>query len=150
VRIIHPHPAQGSQKFIGVDFVDGVAVAEALHPETVAALLQHGYTVEAEPVADAPQKGKRGRGKSHSSATEKSGGIVDSDQIISNGPDHTETVIPLAVPNIVQLNAAGRKLLGDTDMTAEVQEIGPDLITVLWEDGKASDITPSLIELVKD
>ena len=48
MRIIHPHPAQGSQKFIGVDFVDGVAVAEALHPETVAALVQHGYKIEHE------------------------------------------------------------------------------------------------------
>ena len=46
MRIIHPHPAQGSQKFIGVDFVDGVAVAESLHPETVAALVQHGYKIE--------------------------------------------------------------------------------------------------------
>ena len=174
MRIIHPHPAQGSQKFIGVDFVDGVAVAEALHPETVAALVQHGYKIEHDVEAvtlesltlaelrdvadtegiDYPKSaGKQkliGLIDSAPVRTITDGGIVDGGQIISNGPDHTETVIPLAVPNIVQLNAAGRKLLGDTEMTAEVQEISPDLITVLWEDGKASDITPSLIELVRD
>lgn len=48
MRILHPHPELGAQKFIGVLFRDGVAVVDELHPETVAALIQHGFTIEAE------------------------------------------------------------------------------------------------------
>lgn len=48
MRVLHPRPELGRQTFIGVEFVDGVAVIDAPHPEVVAALLQHGFTVENE------------------------------------------------------------------------------------------------------
>ena len=50
-RILHPHPAMGRQKFIGIEFRDGYAEVATLHPEVEAALLQHGYTIE-ETLAD--------------------------------------------------------------------------------------------------
>ena len=51
VHITHPHPALGRQKFIGIEFRDGYAEVETLHPEVEAALLQHGYGIE-ETLAD--------------------------------------------------------------------------------------------------
>jgi len=67
MRIIHPHPVQGRQNFIGVVFVDGVATVDELHPETVTALGQHGYVIEPEMVAPgvkAPSRRSRNRGRS--------------------------------------------------------------------------------------
>jgi len=52
VRITHPRPAVGRQKFIGVVFHDGVADVESLHPAVEASLLQHGYTIEKELTVD--------------------------------------------------------------------------------------------------
>lgn len=58
MRIIHPRPALGSQKFIGVQFRDGAADVDELPPAVEQALLQHGFTIEktleadAEPPAD--------------------------------------------------------------------------------------------------
>ena len=48
MRIIHPHPVRGRQKFIGVEFIDGFAVVETLHPEVEAALEQHRFSIEHE------------------------------------------------------------------------------------------------------
>lgn len=57
MRITHPRPDYGRQKFIGVQFVDGIAEVDELDPEVEASLLQHGFTIEKEPVAD-PTPGK--------------------------------------------------------------------------------------------
>lgn len=43
--ITHPRPELGRQKFIGVEFRDGVATVETLHPERKLALEQHGFAV---------------------------------------------------------------------------------------------------------
>ena len=51
MRITHPRPALGRQKFIGIEFRDGVARVEELDPEVRQALGQHGYPVEAEVAA---------------------------------------------------------------------------------------------------
>ena len=51
MRITHPRPALGRQKFIGIEFRDGYAEVETLHPEVEASLLQHGYGIE-ETLAD--------------------------------------------------------------------------------------------------
>lgn len=67
MRIIHPHPVQGRQKFIGVEFVDGVATVDELHPETVTALGQHGYVIEPEVVApDVKVSSRRSRNRGRS------------------------------------------------------------------------------------
>lgn len=54
MRIIHPRPQLGRQSDLGVDFTDGIATVESLHPERERALLQHGYTIEADPEVEAP------------------------------------------------------------------------------------------------
>lgn len=46
IRITHPRPQLGRQKDLGVEFIDGVAEVEELHPERQLALVQHGYGVE--------------------------------------------------------------------------------------------------------
>lgn len=46
ITIRHPRPEAGRQVFIGVDFVDGVATVDSLHPERERALIQHGFTIE--------------------------------------------------------------------------------------------------------
>lgn len=48
-RVHHPRPALGRQSALGVDFVDGVATVDSIHPERKLALEQHGYTIEALP-----------------------------------------------------------------------------------------------------
>lgn len=48
IRITHPHPKAGRQRFLGVEFVDGTAQVEGLHPVREQALLQHGATIELE------------------------------------------------------------------------------------------------------
>ncbi|MFL2001440.1 hypothetical protein [Microbacterium sp. A1-JK] len=45
LRITHPAPALGRQEFLGVDFIDGVAHVDSLHPERELALTQHGATI---------------------------------------------------------------------------------------------------------
>lgn len=45
LRITHPHPEEGRQVAFGVEFVDGVATVESLHPERALALTQHGHTI---------------------------------------------------------------------------------------------------------
>lgn len=40
-----PEPVTGRSSFLDVDFVDGVAHVEELHPERAKALTLHGYTV---------------------------------------------------------------------------------------------------------
>ena len=177
MRIIHPHPVQGRQKFIGVEFIDGFAVVESLHPETEAALVQHRFSIEHEAVAMTLESATLAELRDLATAEgidyparvskKKLIGLIESapiKQVLTDDgspfeplPEAIEGDAPrvskprqIAVPDIVRLNEEGRALLGNTNMTAEVQEISPDLITVLWEDGKASDITPSLIELVED
>lgn len=54
MRIIHPRPEAGRQHDLGVDFTDGVAIVETLHPERELALRQHGYTIEADPEVEVP------------------------------------------------------------------------------------------------
>lgn len=56
MRIIHPRPQLGRQSALGVDFVDGIATVESLHPERELALVQHGFTVEK---TSAPSRKKR-------------------------------------------------------------------------------------------
>lgn len=46
LRITHPRPQLGRQKDLGVEFIDGVALVESLHPERELALTQHGFTIE--------------------------------------------------------------------------------------------------------
>jgi len=46
LRITHPRPEPGRQTAFQVEFVDGVASVESLHPERELALTQHGFTVE--------------------------------------------------------------------------------------------------------
>lgn len=46
MRIFHPRPQIGLQKFIGVEFRGGVAEVDELHPERRVALEQHGFTIE--------------------------------------------------------------------------------------------------------
>ncbi len=48
MRITHPRPQEGRQTDFGVEFTDGVAVVESLHPERELALRQHGFTIEAD------------------------------------------------------------------------------------------------------
>lgn len=45
MRITHPTPQAGHQEFLGVQFVDGVARVDDLHPERARALTQHGATI---------------------------------------------------------------------------------------------------------
>lgn len=54
MRINHPRPQLGRQRDLGVEFTDGVAVVDSLHPERERALLQHGYTITADPEVEAP------------------------------------------------------------------------------------------------
>jgi len=98
VRIIHPHPAQGSQKFIGVEFVDGVAVAESLHPETVAALVQHGYKIEHEPDVKAPSKRSRNRSRSHTPAVEEFATVELADATTEPSEADTDAAIEADAP----------------------------------------------------
>mgnify|MGYP001553901316 CR=1 FL=1 len=46
LRITHPRPQLGRQKDLGIDFIDGVATVDELHPERELALDQHGFTIE--------------------------------------------------------------------------------------------------------
>jgi len=50
IRITHPRPKAGRQRFLGVEFVDGTAEVPDLHPVREQALLQHGATIELEGV----------------------------------------------------------------------------------------------------
>ena len=68
MRITHPHPAQGRQNFIGVEFIDGFAVVESLHPEVEAALVQHRYVIERE--VKAPSKRSRRGGRARNPVVE--------------------------------------------------------------------------------
>lgn len=52
MRIIHPRPVQGRQKFIGVEFVDGFARVDKLDPIIEQTLLQHRFVIEQEPTVD--------------------------------------------------------------------------------------------------
>jgi hypothetical protein len=45
IRITHPRPVAGRQTAFQVDFVDGWAEVESLHPERELALTQHGFIV---------------------------------------------------------------------------------------------------------
>jgi hypothetical protein len=54
MRITHPRPQLGRQRDLGVDFIDGVAHVESLHPERELALRQHGYGIEADTETEAP------------------------------------------------------------------------------------------------
>lgn len=46
MRIFHPRPKPGRQKFIGVNFRGGVAEVDELHPERRLALEQHGFAIQ--------------------------------------------------------------------------------------------------------
>lgn len=46
MKISHPRPERGRQHALGIDFVDGIAHVDEIHPERLQALIQHGYEVE--------------------------------------------------------------------------------------------------------
>lgn len=46
IRITHPRPQAGRVRFLGVEFIDGVAEVDELHPEREQALVQHGHKIE--------------------------------------------------------------------------------------------------------
>lgn len=48
MKITHPRPEAGRQEFLGIEFRDGVAIVDNVHPERLLALTQHGATVEIE------------------------------------------------------------------------------------------------------
>lgn len=54
MRIFHPQPELGRQSKFDVEFVDGVAAVESLHPERELAFRQHGYRIEADIDVEAP------------------------------------------------------------------------------------------------
>lgn len=45
IRITTPEPTQGASRFLDVDFRDGVAEVDELHPIRRQALEQHGFAV---------------------------------------------------------------------------------------------------------
>lgn len=133
MRILHPRPTVGRQRFIGVEFRDGVAEVESLHPERRLALLQHGYQIEDDSeAAEAPEAPTRGRGRS-------------------------AEPIGFAVGDTILLNAEGRSLLGESDALGEVKALLPrasghtgPAIEVEWEDGQTTTISPALVALATD
>lgn len=46
MRIFHPRPELGRQSTFDVEFIDGVASVDSLHPERELAFVQHGYRIE--------------------------------------------------------------------------------------------------------
>lgn len=60
MRIIHPRPLPGRQEAFQLEFVDGVATVDSLHPERELALRQHGYRLEEDPEVVAPYHGGLG------------------------------------------------------------------------------------------
>lgn len=46
IRITHPRPQAGRVRFLDVEFVDGVAEVDELHPVREQALFQHGFAIE--------------------------------------------------------------------------------------------------------
>lgn len=54
MRIIHPRPELGLQRKFDVEFRDGVATVESLHPERELAFRQHGFVIEPDPDVKAP------------------------------------------------------------------------------------------------
>lgn len=54
MRINHPRPQLGRQRDLGLEFIDGVATVDSLHPERELALRQHGYGIEADLDVAAP------------------------------------------------------------------------------------------------
>jgi hypothetical protein len=54
MRIIHPRPELGRQTMFDVDFIDGVANVDSLHPERELAFRQHGFAIEADLGVEAP------------------------------------------------------------------------------------------------
>ncbi|WP_295851190.1 Rho termination factor N-terminal domain-containing protein [uncultured Microbacterium sp.] len=60
MRIIHPQAVAGRQEAFDVEFTDGVATVEALHPERELALRQHGFRFEEDPEVVAPYHGGLG------------------------------------------------------------------------------------------
>lgn len=45
MRIKHPHFTPGRTVFLGVEFIDGFAEVDSLHPVVVQTLEQHGYQI---------------------------------------------------------------------------------------------------------
>lgn len=54
MRILHPRPALGRQRHFDVEFTDGVARVESLHPERELAFRVHGFTIEPDREVEAP------------------------------------------------------------------------------------------------
>lgn len=54
MRIFHPQPELGRQSTFDVEFVDGVATVESLHPERELAFIQHGYRIEPDVEVEEP------------------------------------------------------------------------------------------------
>ncbi len=47
MKITHPAPEPGRVEFLGIEFQDGTAIVNDVHPERAAALIQHGATIAA-------------------------------------------------------------------------------------------------------
>jgi len=54
MRIQHPNPTAGRVNAFGLEFVDGFAYADKLHPERERALLQHQFVIEPDVEVAAP------------------------------------------------------------------------------------------------
>lgn len=154
MRILHPRPEQGRQKALGVEFRDGVAVVEDLHPERERALLQHGFTIERElevaPQPKSSRRGRRNRGQALPDAAE--------------GDEREAPAHEFAVGDTVRLTADGREALGETDITigdtatalGEVRALINDDARmtpgaeVEWSNGAVTTCTLSILELARD
>jgi len=60
MRIIHPQAVAGRQEQFGIEFIDGVATVDSLHPERELAFRQHGFQFEEDPEVVAPYHGGLG------------------------------------------------------------------------------------------
>lgn len=58
LHITHPRPQPGRQVFAGVEFIDGAATVDELHPERALALTQHGFTITE---AEKPKRRRKAR-----------------------------------------------------------------------------------------
>lgn len=56
MRIFHPRPELGRQSMFDVEFIDGVANVDSLHPERELAFIQHGFRIEQDVEVEAPSQ----------------------------------------------------------------------------------------------
>lgn len=112
MRITHPRPQAGRQSDLGVEFVDGFASVDQLHPERELALRQHGYGIEADPEVEAPFQEALGEPIIDLERLTKAEllDMLPEDADVSAKATHAELVVrvsalpaePIADPNAVQ------------------------------------------------